>query len=345
MAKFYTNSSNKVAYGSGTPGANDWHHVVLVVDQTQSTFWIDGSAAQSLEYADGAGARRAFFSDVENLDFMAIGRHQTSESNATNGFFGWLDDFHIYDRALTQQEITFLYSLRRGREQIPRLEAVVDSIGTINVVDSGLGYKETPEVVFSYGSDANTTAQLAVYNAADTPAHGTLAYEENSSLVYVYHDAPHSRGAPAWRVFEQAYGLAELNATSVEHILWTKDTGTNHILTLPNDRNVTRRYVEYVAPGIGALGSPDSNFSATSGLFGYQSPPELDIELRLPVIHMHRVHALYLDENESAEIVNGGMGLNPNALTKRRSNKPKDSGPLNIEPLHSDLMARPYKQT
>ena len=315
VAKFYTNSSNKIAYGSGTPGANDWHHVVLVVDQTQSTFWIDGSAAQSLEYADGAGARRAFFSDVENLDFMAIGRHQTSESNATNGFYGWLDDFHIYDRALTQEEITFLYSLRRGREQIPRLEAVVDSIGTINVVDSGLGYKETPEVVFSYGSDANTTAQLAVYNAADTPAHGTLAYEENSSLVYVYHDAPHSRGAPAWRVFEQAYGLAELNATSVEHILWTKDTGTNHILTLPNDRNVTRRYVEYVAPGIGALGSPDSNFSATAGLFGYQSPPELDIELA-PTGNSHAsgFTLFYLDENESAEIVNGGMGLNPNAF-------------------------------
>ena len=157
-----------------------------------------------------------------------------------------------------------------------------------STVDSGLGYKETPEVVFSYGSDANTTAQLAVYNAADTPAHGTLAYEENSSLVYVYHDAPHSRGAPAWRVFEQAYGLAELNATSVEHILWTKDTGTNHILTLPNDRNVTRRYAEYVAPGIGALGSPDSNFSAYSGPF--RLPVSLlnsILNWRLPVIHMH----------------------------------------------------------
>ncbi len=60
IAKFYTDSGNKIAYGSGSPTANDWHHVVLVVDQSQSTFWINGSAAQSLEYADGAGARRAF---------------------------------------------------------------------------------------------------------------------------------------------------------------------------------------------------------------------------------------------------------------------------------------------
>ena len=63
------------------------------------------------------------------------------------------------------------------------------------------------------------------------------------------------------RVFEQAYGLAELNATSVEHILWTKDTGTKHILSLPNDRNATRRYAEYASWVMQGL-LPDANFSA-----------------------------------------------------------------------------------
>jgi hypothetical protein len=310
IAKFYTNSANKITYGSGTPTANDWHHVVLVVDESQSTFWIDGSTAQTLEYADGAGARRAFFSDVENLDFMAIGKHITVENNSTvtNGYSGWIDDFYMYDRALTQAEISFLYELKKGREQIPLLESVVDAIGTINMANSGLGYKETPEVVFSYGADANTTSQLIDYNASSTPEHGTLAYDQNNSIVYVYHDSPFFDSD--WRIFQQGYGLAELNSTSVEHILWTKDTGTNHILALPSDRNVTRRYIEYITEEVGRLQSPNANFSTPNGLFGYQAPPQFQIETA-PVGNSHAsgFALFFLDKNKSAEIIDGGMGL------------------------------------
>ena len=120
---------------------------------------------------------------------MAIGRHETSEANATNSYTGWMDDFYIYDRPLTPDEINFLYELRKGREQIPLLEAVVDSISTVNISDAGEGYKETPEVVFSYGSDANTTDQLVAYDPTDTPKHGTLAFDQNESLIMVYHDS------------------------------------------------------------------------------------------------------------------------------------------------------------
>ena len=91
---------------------------------------------------------------------MAIGNFKTNEANASNSFYGGMDDFNVYARSLTQDEITFLYELRKGREQIPRLDSVVDSIGTMEMVQSGQGYKESPEVVFSYGADANETAQL-----------------------------------------------------------------------------------------------------------------------------------------------------------------------------------------
>ena len=86
IAKFYTDSGNKIAYGLGSPTANDWHHVVLVVDESQSTFWIDGSTAQTLEYADGAGARRAFFSDVENLDCEFICNNISAHGSCFQGF-------------------------------------------------------------------------------------------------------------------------------------------------------------------------------------------------------------------------------------------------------------------
>ena len=153
---------------------SDWHHVVLNVDSSKSEFWVDGVLAESLEYSTGSGARRAFFSDVENIDFMAIGNFKTNEANASNSFYGGMDDFNVYARSLTQDEITFLYELRKGREQIPRLDSVVDSIGTMEMVQSGQGYKESPEVVFSYGADANETAQLTAYDSSATQAHGPM---------------------------------------------------------------------------------------------------------------------------------------------------------------------------
>ena len=60
---------------------------------------------------------------------------------------GGVDDLAIYDRELTNEEIYFLYELRRGREQIPRLEAVVDAVGTVEILDAGFGYRENPKLM------------------------------------------------------------------------------------------------------------------------------------------------------------------------------------------------------
>ena len=48
---------------------------------------------------------------------MAIGLHK--DLNVTNSFNGSIDDFYIYDRALDASEISFLYNLRQGRDQVP----------------------------------------------------------------------------------------------------------------------------------------------------------------------------------------------------------------------------------
>jgi hypothetical protein len=55
--------------------------------------------------SQGVGDARAFFSDIENINYAAIGRHE--DANYTNSFEGNLDDFYIYDRALTPAEINF----------------------------------------------------------------------------------------------------------------------------------------------------------------------------------------------------------------------------------------------
>ena len=117
VAKFYTNQTSKVRY-EGSPEQNDWHHVVLVVDENKSVFWVDGKQATSIKYSSGSGDNRAFFSDVENMDTFTIGLHQTAEANATNSYRGSLDDFNFYDRTLTSTEINYLYNLRKGKEHL-----------------------------------------------------------------------------------------------------------------------------------------------------------------------------------------------------------------------------------
>ena len=72
-------------------------------------------------------------------------------------FDGYLDDLAVYNRVLSSEEVTYLYDLRMGREQIPRLEAIVDAVGTVEVNDGGEGYRENPDLVFWYGSEENKT--------------------------------------------------------------------------------------------------------------------------------------------------------------------------------------------
>ena len=127
-----------------------WHHVAVLVDDTGVQFYIDGKSVASVVPA-GASNDRAFFTDLDKISHFAVGLHQTSESNATNYFNGEMDEVHIYNRALTNAEINYLYDLGNdGKVQRARLSPSVDAIGTVMVTTPGAGYKEQPEVVFDY---------------------------------------------------------------------------------------------------------------------------------------------------------------------------------------------------
>lgn len=127
-----------------------WHHVAVLVDDSGVQFYIDGKSIASVVPA-GASNDRAFFTDLDKISHFAIGLHQTSESNATNYFNGEMDELHIYNRALTNAEINYLYDLGNdGKVQRALLSPSVDAIGTVMVTNPGAGYKEQPEVVFDY---------------------------------------------------------------------------------------------------------------------------------------------------------------------------------------------------
>ena len=340
VAKFYTDSSAKVV----TAGP-EWHHVVLVVDGEKSQFWIDGKAAESKIYSSAGGEnatgdKRAFFSDIENLDFIAIGSsfsYTNSEDNqtVTDGFLGNIDDFYIYNYSLNATEIEYLYDLRMGRDQLPRLEAMVDAVGTIKILDGGQDYQETPDIVFTYGQDNNISElssngnESATYDDLATdfpnPVDGQLVHIEDAGLVYSYHEV---RQEDDWRwdninndwvEYRLAYGFPNLNANAedskgkVARILWTRDMGTLVQVDLPDGRPVYRKFLEYVVKGDGILPSPGEDFGVPHGIFGYSAPPNLIVEGSSDE-NATGYSLFFADLNHSAEIINPGIGLKDGAF-------------------------------
>ena len=140
-----------------------------------------------------------------------------------NSYSGNIDDFHIYDRALTSAEINFLYNLRLGRDQIPRLEALVDAVGTVIVTDGGDGYKELPEAQFSYGQDGNLTSELN-QTEPTSPVYGDLYYDNATKEInsyYVGYAGDQVEGA-RWRDYHLAFGTPELGGSPVDQIFGLK---------------------------------------------------------------------------------------------------------------------------
>ena len=217
-------------YANQVLSDSTWKHVVMTMDENGSSIFINGQRNNASGYAGGSGVNRAFFADVQGMDFLAIGKHL--DSNVTEFFNGSIDDFYVYDRVLTNAEVTFLYNLRLGKEQLPRIEAVVNAVGTVEVLQNGLGFKEQPEAFFSFGLEGNLTTQLdtvATVNdlnsTEDSTRLGKLTYVSGEDEVYSYHYVGEHNLTTLWRTggvksgwykYELAVGVPELNATTID---------------------------------------------------------------------------------------------------------------------------------
>ena len=221
--------------GSNALKSSVWSHVVMSIGDGGISFYVDGKSVPS--YCPPQGRlpnSRAFTTDVDDINYVAIGRH---ESNVSIEYFsGILDEFQIYERELTQSKLIIYemgkrnYVLRRAR-----LRAEVDAVGTVEMTEFGRGYKETPDINF------------------------TVSHYINN---------------PQYPYFVSPAGEAELNATSVEKIILTKDFDSSVNLILPDGKEVLRIGTEYV------LRDDNSNNQAVvpEGLYGYSSPPKIIIE-------------------------------------------------------------------
>ena len=92
-------AANRLSGAIGTTGLNSWHHVVLQVDNGVKQIWIDG--VLFLEQAAGAAPIPTFTGE------LMIGAEPVG---INNGFGGRIDDFAVFDDALTPEQIARLFA-------------------------------------------------------------------------------------------------------------------------------------------------------------------------------------------------------------------------------------------
>ena len=99
----YNNSNTSGIYsGTVTYNDNNWHHVVATSDQTTGKLYVDGQlissgAMPSPSYSGGSPV-------------VSIGKQQHPGSSTYSWFDGSIDQYRIFDHAITAAQVTALYN-------------------------------------------------------------------------------------------------------------------------------------------------------------------------------------------------------------------------------------------
>lgn len=96
---------------AGVIPQSTWTHVAVTVDASGHKLFVDGAEQGGLTYAAGSSTTNVFFDDVPNLDFGSWGVDKYDGSSFTRYFDGFLDDGRVYDRALSNADISELYQV------------------------------------------------------------------------------------------------------------------------------------------------------------------------------------------------------------------------------------------
>jgi len=86
---------------------NKWHHFAVVVDSSGNTGYLNGVEMTNRHYNFGNSKDSSFLDDISNFKklMLGYGRSVNQISPDFVYFKGSLDDFRIYDKALTASEI------------------------------------------------------------------------------------------------------------------------------------------------------------------------------------------------------------------------------------------------
>ncbi|MCL5018765.1 MAG: LamG domain-containing protein [Candidatus Pacearchaeota archaeon] len=89
---------------------NVWYHLTVVVDETGNRGYLNGAEMTNRDYNFGSSSDVKFFNSIPNPEKLWIGKGRSSYMISPNFvyFKGSVKDLRIYDKALTESEITEL---------------------------------------------------------------------------------------------------------------------------------------------------------------------------------------------------------------------------------------------
>jgi hypothetical protein len=133
---------------------NIWHHIVLTHNYNlqQAKLFIDGVLIETLNSSS--------FSTNSLIDRFVFGGDLNTNTSANATLFGQLDDIGIWNRALTQQEITQLFSQNQCQTNITVTDTLIINVGQLSYTNP-VTYANNITI---YPNPANTQVNISFNN-------------------------------------------------------------------------------------------------------------------------------------------------------------------------------------
>lgn len=114
-----TNGVDSVAAKCPTNSTNTWFYAAVKVSSGSATFYMNGvpTTPQSITF------------DINNGGILGLGTDMRNKATGTNFFGGSIDDITIYNRALTNEEITFIKTCKPSRNLAPSITSTAVTKG------------------------------------------------------------------------------------------------------------------------------------------------------------------------------------------------------------------------
>jgi hypothetical protein len=163
-------SINSYVQTNSTITTNTWYNVVCVLDKSDKLkIYLNGTLQTG---TSGNNNLAPYVANHNTLNPFRIGAYTASDNTtATNFFSGTIDAFNIYNRVLTQSEITELYNSGNGAQYI------TDSFYKPTANDALNTYNGTPQGGLTYGvGKVGTAFQFNGSNAYVTLSDNSLSH-------------------------------------------------------------------------------------------------------------------------------------------------------------------------
>lgn len=156
---YFDHSTNKIGWvtdsdswggfwAPDTISENAWHHVAAIYDGIRMTLWVDGVFQKDARYA---------LSNIDDGGNLYIG---VMDVAGLNDFFtGKIDDVIVFDRAITGNEVGFLWNAGAGREELVAADIVaLDNVTGANLIDLVLNQEQfNPSFLVQQGNIIRST--------------------------------------------------------------------------------------------------------------------------------------------------------------------------------------------